>query len=233
MRELIKYSLFDYLRSHKYFPPVLIFFILIIVFYTYTPNPVIDSYAVTALFLYIVSSWLCLSFLSVDPPVQSQVMILHIGSLNRYYMAKLFCLILISFILAICAFVYPIIFSMFNETVTFTIGFVSLLNHVSLALLGIAVASLFSRVIMKSAINSIGGVALIITISLASLAIYDSLPSPFKNIVWMIPPAVSTQKPLFNWDGNLSDLSLFPFIWIIIYSILLLFLFLKLVKKFR
>nr|WP_144921905.1 hypothetical protein [Paenibacillus bovis] len=60
MLELIKYSLHDYVRSHKYFAPISTYIILIIVFYTYKPNPVLDSYAVTASMLYVVSAWLCI-----------------------------------------------------------------------------------------------------------------------------------------------------------------------------
>lgn len=232
LKELIKYSLHDYIRSHKYFPPISTFFILIFVFYTYTPNPIIDSYAVTALILYVISAWLCISVLSLDPPVQRQIMILHIGSLNRYYLSKLISVLLISIMLTVYAFIYPIVFNMFNETVTITIGLVSLLNHILLGILGICVASLFSKVITESAVNSFGGLSLIIVISLAALGIYDVLPSFLKNIVWIIPPAASTQSSLINWNGeSIMSLSIFPFIWIIIYSMLLLYLFLKLARR--
>ena len=234
MKALIKYSLQDYLRSHKYFPPISTFIILIFVFYSYTPNPIIDSYAVTSLFLYIISAWLCISVLSLDPPVQRQLMILHIGGRNRYYLSKLISVLLISIVLTVYAFVYPIIFNMFSESVTLTIGLVSIVNHVFLSILGICIASLFSKVITESAINSYGGLALTIIISLAALGVYDALPSYLKNIIWIIPPATITQTPLFNWNGeNVLDLSLFPFIWIIIYSLLLLYLFLKLAKRFQ
>jgi len=231
LKELIKYSLQDYIRSHKYFPPISTFFILIFVYYTYTPNPIIDSYAVTALILYVVSAWLCISVLALDPPVQRQMMILHLGSLNRYYLSKLISVFLISIILAVYAFVYPIVFNMFNETVTLTISLVSLLNHILLGILGICVASLFSKVITESVVNSFGGLSLIIVISLAALGIYDTLPSFLKSIVWIIPPVASTHPVLINWNGeSILGLSIFPFIWIIIYSMLLLYLFLKLAR---
>lgn len=234
MKSLIKYSLHDYLRSHKYFPPISTFIILITVYYSYTPNPIIDSYAVTAIILYIISAWLCISVLSLDTPVQRQLMILHIGGKNRYYLSKLLSVWLISLILTLYAFIYPIIFGMFGESVTLTIGMVSIVNHIFLSILGISIASLFSKIITESAINSYGGLALTIIVSLAALGVYDTLPSYLKNIVWLIPPATSTQTPLINWNGeNVLDLSLFPFIWIIIYSLLILYLFLKLAKRLQ
>lgn len=220
------------MRSHKYFPPVSTFFILIFVHYTYTPNPIIDSYAVTALILYVISSWLCINVLSLDPPVQRQIMLLHVKGATRYYISKLLSVWLIAVILTLYAFVYPIIFGMFTEPVTFTIGFVSFVNHVLLATLGIMVASLFSKALMESPVNSYGGLALTIVLSIAALGIYEALPAGFKHITWIIPPAVSTQQSLMNWSGEgLSSLTMFPFMWTIIYAIILLFLFLKLARS--
>jgi hypothetical protein len=232
MKSLIKYSLHDYLRSHKYFPPISTFIILIFVYYSYRPNPIVDSYAVTALIVYVISAWLCTSVLSLDPPVQRQVMIFHLGGKNRYYLSKLISVWFISLILICYAFVYPIIFGMFQEPVTLGMGLVSFVNHVFLSILGISIASLFSKVITESAVNSYGGLSLTIVISVAALGINDALPSYLKNIIWIIPPAASTQPTLFNWNGkNVLDLSLFPFLWIMIYSIFLLYLFLMLAKR--
>lgn len=232
MKNLIKYSLQDYIRSHKYFPPISTYIILIFVFYTYTPNPIMDSYAVTGLILYVISSWLCVSLLSLDHPVQKQVMILHIKNSTRYYVSKLISVWFISLSLTVYAFLYPIIFNMFNEPVTITIGLVSLVNHIFLATLGICVASLFNRSLMGSPINSTGGLALTLTISVAALGIYEVLPATLKNVVWIIPPAINTQSLLMNWSGErITDLSLFPFVWILVYSLLILLVFLKLSKR--
>ncbi|MEI5905667.1 hypothetical protein WAK64_01125 [Bacillus spongiae] len=232
MKDLIKYSLQDYLRSHKYFPPISTFLILISIFYTYTPNPIIDSYAVTSIFLYIISSWLCVSILSLDSIVQKQLLVLHIKSSNRYYISKLITVWLISLVLSVYAFLYPIVFDMFNEVISFPEGIVLFVHHILLATLGISVASFFSKRIMNSPINYYGGLAITIIVSIAALRIYEDLPIIFKNIVWVIPPAVYTQTPLINWTGeSILDLPLFPFIWILIYSFLLLFLFLKLSKR--
>lgn len=234
MRSLIKYSLHDYLRSHKYFPPISTFIILILIFYTYKPNPIIDSYAVTAIIVYIISSWLCISMLSLDTPVQRQLMILHTGGKNRYYISKLISVLFISLILTFYAFIYPIIFGMFDEAVTLTIGVVFIANHVFLTILGISIASLFSKIITENAINSYGGLALTIIISIAALGIYDAVPTYLKNIIWIIPPATSVQTTLFNWNGDsILDLSILPFIWILIYALLVLSLFLKLAKRLQ
>ncbi|WP_042147029.1 hypothetical protein [Paucisalibacillus sp. EB02] len=232
MKTLINYTLYDFIRSHKYFPPISTFIILIVVYYSYTPNPIIDSYAVTALMIYFISAWLCISVMALDPPVQRQVMILHIGGRNLYYLSKLITVWLLSLILTAFAFIYPIVFGMFNEQVTFTIGFISWMNYILLSTLGIVVASIFSKVIMENVVNSYGGLALTITFSFTALGIYEILPVSIKNIVWIFPPVLVTQKTLINWNGeNIFHIDVIPFIWILLYAALLLWVFLKLVKR--
>ncbi len=208
--------------------------ILIFVFYTYTPNPIIDSYAVTAVILYIISAWVCLSILQLDPPVQRQLMAIQVRSWNRYYVSKLISAVIISSILSVYALLYPIVFNMFSEPVTLTIGLVSFANYLILGILGVSLASLFSKVIMKSAINSFGGLTLTIVLSLAAIGVERVLPSFLKNVLWVMPPATITQTPLLKWDGGyIYDLARFPFIWVIIYSFIIIFLFLQLAKRLR
>lgn len=234
MKHLITYSLHDYLRSHKYFPPTCMFIVLIFVFYTYKPNPVIDSYAVTALMVYVISAWLCISVLSLDPPRQAEIFVLQLGSWNRYYLGKLLTVFILSVVLTTYVILYPILFNMFEEPVTATTGLVAFMNHLFSGILGISVASLFSKVITKSAVNSFGGLSLVIVVSLAALGISGMLPSSLNQLVWIIPPATATQGPLYNWNGeDLQGLPMFPFIWIIIYSFLLVILFLQLAKRLR
>lgn len=173
-----------------------------------------------------------ISVLALDAPVQRQLFIKHIGSMNRYYVSKLISVFFIAIILTIFTFIYPIIFQMFNDTVTPMIGTVAIINHIVLSVLGISIASLFSNAITDSAVNSYGGLALVIVISIASLGIYNILPAYVKYIVWIIPPAIHTHKTLIDWNGiSISELSLFPFIWIILYALLLIYLFLTLAKR--
>ncbi|GEN88739.1 hypothetical protein MKY30_23190 [Oceanobacillus sp. FSL W8-0428] len=234
MKDVIQYSLHDYVRSHKYFPPISTFFVLILVFYTYKPNPIIDSYAITALFLFVISAWLCLSVLSLDSPVQRQLMILHLGSSYRYYLAKLLTVALIAALLTVFAFLYPIIFNMFSDSVSPAVGFISFVNHLLLAVLGIGVAGFFSKMMMESAINAYGGLVLTIILSIAAPGIENILPASFKYIVWLLPPATITQRPLIQWKGeSLSGISYLPFLWIMIYAGIILLLFLILANRRR
>ncbi|MFD1066443.1 hypothetical protein [Oceanobacillus locisalsi] len=234
MKEVIQYSLHDYIRSHKYFPPISTFVVLIFIFYTYKPNPIVDSYAITSLFLFIVSAWLCISVLSLDSHVQRQLMMVHVRSSYRYYVAKLTAVWLIALLLAVFAFLYPIIFNLFSDSVTFHVGFVAFINHMLLAMLGVCVAAFFSKGMMESAINAYGGLALTIILSIAALGIRNALPASIKYITWILPPATVTQQPLFQWEEEtLSSLSYFPFLWIAMYTGIIMFLFLIIANRRR
>lgn len=232
MKTLIMYTLHDYIRSHKYFPPISCFFIVIVVFYVYAPNPVIDSYAVTALFVFIFSTWICMSMMGLDSSVQRQITIVHLKSKHKYYLSKLIAAWLIVVVLIIFTYFFPIIFNKFNEPVTMLVGLVSFLHHILLGTLGIVVASLFSKVVTENTVNGYGGLSVVIIISIAATGIEHTLPGIMKWMIWLIPPAAIVQNPLYNWTGeSLSDLSLFPFTWIIVYTFCLGILFLGMRKR--
>lgn len=115
-----------------------------------------------------------------------------------------------------------------------TVGFVSIVNHILLAALGICIAAFFSSVMMESAINAYGGLALTVILSIAALGIENALPASLKYMTWIIPPATITQQPLFQWEEeNLAHLSGFPFLWILIYTGIMMLLFLVMANKRR
>ncbi|WJH29970.1 hypothetical protein N6H13_04325 [Paenibacillus sp. CC-CFT742] len=50
---LTRYLLRQYIRSQKYFAPVVMYIIAMLLIYSYQPNPVADSYSVTAMLLFL------------------------------------------------------------------------------------------------------------------------------------------------------------------------------------
>ena len=49
MGSLIHYMLASYTRSYRYFAPMAFMLISVVFIYSYRPNPIMDSYAVTAI----------------------------------------------------------------------------------------------------------------------------------------------------------------------------------------
>lgn len=212
MTHLMHYYLIYYLRSYRHFPPVATFLIFIIVFYTYLPNPAIDSYTVTATALYYSIAWLSLSFFAVEDSTQQQLTLIHSKSYLRNFIAKIMTLFLIAAVLSLFAFLYPIVFNLLDDPLTLKVGTFSLLHHLLVALLGIALASLFQRDLVKSVITSIGGLTLVLVTSHVYIAFTPFVPKQFDFLFYLFPPAYKMVEVLMKWNGDTLDWSLFfPF----------------------
>jgi len=58
MKGLLHYHFHNYLRSHRYIPPLSLYILSLVINYTYTPNPILDSYSFTSLLLYVFAPFL-------------------------------------------------------------------------------------------------------------------------------------------------------------------------------
>mgnify|MGYP000870724695 CR=1 FL=1 len=225
MAHLIYYYFTYYLRSYRYFPPVATYLVFIIIFYTYRPNPTIDSYTVTATGLYYIIAWLSLGFFAIEDSIQHQLTLIHSKSYLQNYIAKIMTLFLIATGLTLFSFLYPIAFNLLDEPLTIKVGTLSLLHHLLVALLGIALASFFQRDIVKSVITSIGGLTLVLVASHVYIAFTPFIPKQIDFLFYLFPPAYKMVEVLMNWNGTTLELALFlPFFQSAIY-IAFLFLF--------
>jgi hypothetical protein len=234
MIHLIHYYFAYYLRSYRYFPPVATYLIFIIVFYTYRPNPAIDSYTVTATALYYIIAWLSLGFFAIEHSVQQQLTLIHSKSYLRNFFAKIATLFLIAMGLTLFSFLYPIVFNLLDEPLTIKVALFSLLHHLIVALLGIALASLFQRDLVKSVITSIGGLTLVLVGSLVYIAFTPFIPKQADFLFYLFPPAYKMVEVLMKWNGNTLEWPLFlPFLQTTIYIGLLFFITYFLLQKKR
>lgn len=232
MRSLVKYILHEYYRSNRYFPLLAIFILVIFISYSYKPNPIISSYSVTALSMFFISALLCVSVFSTETPVQKNVTLIHTGSVPLYYLSKLLSVWFISFVLVLFAFLYPIILGIFGESITLLVSLFALMNHLLLATLGICVGCFFTKEFMKSSINAIGGLWLVLLLSVPFDSLTEKLPDLVRPILWILPPSVHTITTLEGWDRTTVDFNfLLPFFWIATYCSILLSLFFMLLKR--
>lgn len=88
MRALISYYVLDYIKSYRYVPPLSIYVITLLVNYTYRPNPVLSSMAVTAVYLFLLMAWFTLSFFHTEDPTQQQLTTLHAKNKSKMFLSK-------------------------------------------------------------------------------------------------------------------------------------------------
>ena len=199
-RHLICYLTRDFSRSYRYIPSLFTFLICLCLFYTYAPNPIMGSYAATSVLLLLISSWLAYSFFASQERVQEQITILRLGSAKKYYAGVLCSVFLLTALLALCSILYPIVFDKFDVPATWehvTVGFVA---HLSLAILGIAIAALFNSRLVSKMSYAIGGILALLAISFSQGKLVDILPPGIQWITWVLPPAFPTMDMLMNYE---------------------------------
>ncbi|MGM9948866.1 MAG: ABC transporter permease, partial [Lysinibacillus sp.] len=200
MKGLLHYQFVSYLRSYQYIPPFSLFIIFLIVNYTYTPNPILDSYSFTSLILFFLMGWFTVTIFHVEEKGQKQITSLHAQSLGRYYASLYILAALIGLFLSLVAVSYPIVIGAFGgETrpLHIVMGF---LSHFSLAFLSIGLSAIFTREIVKNKMNTWWGILSILVISL-SLATFKSSFLQIKGLIWLVPPVYLPLEMMTSEDG--------------------------------
>lgn len=194
----------DYVRSYRYFASYLFYVVIVPILYTYKPNPVLSSYAISSALLFVVAAWLGFGYVRNEDETQEQVTYLHVQNPIFYFISKILFLWLVSFPLALYAIVYPIVFQMFDRPVTAGDLFVALSSHAGLGLLGIALALLLHPRLIAKTSTAVSLLFLILIVSLAQKGITDTwLPGAFQAAGLLIPPVGSLMHAL-NSDTELT-----------------------------
>ncbi|MCZ8539386.1 ABC transporter permease [Psychrobacillus psychrodurans] len=207
---------------------------ILIINYTFIPNPILDSYSFTSLVLFFIMGWVTITILHAEDQGLQQLTILHAKNKSGYYLALVINCAFVGLILSIVAVVYPIVFHVFKPgllTIHIVIGF---LAHFSLVILSIALSLFFTRELVKSNVNSWWGVISILVVSLA-LAVAKADILKVKILTWILPPLRYSLEIMSVGDKftSVPVLVYAQFAWIFIYSLILITIFIVVVSKSR
>ncbi|MDM5236418.1 ABC transporter permease [Bacillus cereus] len=225
MFALIRYHFLDYTKSYKYIPPIAMYCISLLFVYTYKPTPIVPTYLETALSLYLLSAWITVTIFHTEDPVQEQITISHTNNISALYVGKYITALLICTVLSFISVIYPIILLIFNEKMTASLFLVGFLAHMSFSILGISIATLFTRNIIQKASTAWLSLTFILLMTIASIRLK-------KEVLWFLPP-VGSFLTLGQYKYNILTHTLWLTAWAIVYSFLLLTLFLFLIRKKR
>lgn len=232
MKGLLHYQFISYLRSYQYVPPLFLFIIFLIVNYTYTPNPILDSYSFTSLVLFFIMGWFTVTIFHVEDPGQKQITLLHTQSLSKYYGALYILAALIGLFLSIVAVAYPIVFGAFGVAARPPHVLMGMLSHFSLAFLAIGLSAIFTRDIVKKRVNTWWGVVSVLVISL-SLATVKPLLLQLKGLIWLVPPVYLPLEMMTSEDSLpfIPELFYWRFGFVFLYGILFIAIFLFIIRR--
>ena len=224
---LLKYMLLSYSRSYRYFGPLAFILIGVAFLYSYTPNPVMGSYSVTASIQFIGCAWLGISFLNHDQGRQQALLILHIGNAALFYAVQYAALSFLCIILSTGTVLYPILIGAFDGTAAPAVFVLAWLSHILVSLLGAAVALFFQNSWIENYGRAAGLLLIVIVLSFSGLSLADQLPQQLRFLPWVLPPVSPLVDMMMNEEAKGIAGKAALFIFVLAYCCLLLAVYIK------
>ncbi|QUL52502.1 hypothetical protein KDC22_18810 [Paenibacillus tritici] len=199
MRGLIGYFLRSYSVSQRFFGPVAGIVIAVLILYSYKPNPVMNSYSATAVFLFVACAWLGLSFLNHEHAVQKQVVIVQLRSARRYSIGAILTLALLTLLLDLVIVMYPNMNGSFNEPAGLGRIVLAFAGHALLGWLGITLSLYLQSSWVPKASYAAGMMLILIVLSISASKVAELVPGPIVGV--LLPPVFPVMDAMMNADA--------------------------------
>ena len=221
MMALFRYSFLVHLRTFKSIPPLFVYLFVLMLNYTYTPNPILDSYSFTSIALFFIMGWITITIFHAEDEGQKEVTLMHARPVWRYHAALYTIALLNGFVLSILSVGYPLVIGGFGEGVNQYHVIMGVLAHFSLSVLSISLSALFTREWMRNPLNTWWGTlsVLILTLALASMGKWLA-----PVVMWFLPPLYRSLD-IMGMGDDLSSISASVYAnygWILFYSVMLI-----------
>lgn len=231
MSSFIRYQLISYIRSLKFIPPVVLFFIWVFILYAYKNVPILSSYGASTIAMYLIMTWITMSIFTLDEESEKHILISHLNRKQNYLIGKWLTILLIMIPLLLIAIFFPIISDSFKGNMSFHLYAYAIYSHLTFTAFGMLVGTLFSATKLATKKYAWLSSALIIVVSLASKSIIE-ISVLFKWILWIFPPVFKVVEYMEGEDQVLINNALimdivFVFIYILIGAVMLVSLFMK------
>lgn len=199
MLALSRFLLKSYTRKHAYFAPLAVTLLAMFLLYSYKPNPVMDSYAVTSVFLFVGSAWIALTFLNHGSPQQEQLHIIHVGSMKRYLLSQMAALLVPVALCTAIFMLYPIVAHMFDRPVRIGELFLAAGGHLIMGMLGTALSLYFQSARMPNGTRATSMLLILVIASIGAKSIVAGLfPEQLQWLRWIFPPVSPMMDVLLN-----------------------------------
>lgn len=220
MQGFIRYQFTSYIRSLKIIPPATVFCIWLFLLYAYSNVPILSSYAVSSMAIYLIMTWLTMTVFSMEEEIEKNMLFVQLTSKTRYLYGKWGICFLFAVLFMALAILYPIVLDSFKGPIrSIHIG-LSIYSHLILAWFGILIGTVFSITSFSAKKYSWLSALLVLTISLS----YEGLVEKISMLKWgllLFPPVTHVLSLLkddetIQLDGDFWQLA----IWVLFYSII-------------
>ncbi|NUU76259.1 hypothetical protein [Paenibacillus xylanilyticus] len=219
---LTRYLLRHYIRSQKYFAPVIMYVIAMLLIYSYKPNPVADSYSVTAMLLFFGAAWLGLTVMNAEPAGQLQLLVLHAGNKRKVILGQIWCAWIMQCALVIITVLYPVIFGMFERQPTVGEWMMAWSGHLVLSLLGLSLCVFLQKSYVHQFSRSMPGLITVLLLSFVQGALTDHLPEWLQWLGKVLPPAFYLVREMMIFEEAKQGSIYLTIIWAVMYAFVLL-----------
>ncbi len=200
MRGYLKYQFLSYIRSLKLIPPITVFAAWVFILYAYKNVPILSSYEVTSIALYLSMTWVAMGIFSIEEESEKHLLFIQLGSKTRFIRGKWIICIVVAIILGSFAIVYPVAMNDFKGTFKPIHLWLSIYSHFFLALFGLLVGTFFSVTSFASKKYAWLSAVLLLVISLSSEGIVGKMDF-LKWPLILFPPVVSVLKFMSGNDS--------------------------------
>ncbi|MED3574591.1 hypothetical protein [Cytobacillus praedii] len=229
MSAFVRYELLNFIRSLKFIPPVVLYLAWIFILYAYKNVPILSSYGVSSIAIYLVMTWIAMGMLSIEEESEKHILFSHLGSKWRFLRGKWYALLLMMVPLMLFAVFFPIFTGSFNAEMTIEYYLLTFFCHTVFAILGALVGTLFSATRLADKKYAWLSAVFVLVCSLASKSLIETAVF-LKWILWIFPPVFNVIEHMdndFNVNNGLWLDLIFVIAYIVLAAIIAVWLFLK------
>lgn len=189
MTALVRYTLANVVLSQRYLPPVLLFFVVLVVFTGADSGPLLPVYAVSAGAVFVCGTWLTVVTVNAEDPTQRSVTVVNAGGSGRVLVASVWVALAWCACLGVVGLGYPLLTGHHHPVpAQFVLGSVAELTG---ACTGVAVGLLCSRIVLRRA-----GVAVLAALAgIFAFLLVPGLP-PVRSVFLLLANGKSASAAL-------------------------------------
>jgi hypothetical protein len=190
------------------------------------PYSIVSSFSESAMVLFYIMVYVGFSYSEFENPVAEQLVLLKIGNDNKYYISRLFVLVIVGAVLSVLGITFPVLSNLYNQGQLFTRSLIisdvlfALFLHFLMGFLGALTGSLFHpRIIKNRKLAILIAFFTAVCAVLKGTIIKDSL---FGRLITCIFPPVYDVLMIFSGCDFFGFRAMvLPFLWSLIYGIAL------------
>jgi hypothetical protein len=230
MIALLKYNYKIHIKENKFMVPLLIYLFFHAVFYSTGTEKFVPGVIVCASVVFCIMAWMGFAYSELQDSRTEQIVFLKINNQNKYWISKIVFMFSVGIIVSIVGVVWPLVRSFSNDDISvnnFILGFFILILA---AFMGTLIGMIFQTKVIGNRNKALLIVFLIIIVAIVKIPIGKEYPIA-KVVTWILPPINNITNSCIGVGSFSLSLLVVPIICSIVYIILEIFIYIRLMKK--